>query len=64
MGTLQAKYQRAAPSSIENLPKDQERTADNNDKQCDRKDEGKNHLQNLEENQDTYNKDEYPENNE
>lgn len=61
MGTLQAKYQRAAPSPIENLPKDQERTADNNDKQCDGKDEGKNYLQNLEKNQDTYDKDEDPE---
>lgn len=50
-----------APSSIENFPEDQERAADNNDKQRDGKDEGKNYLQNLEEYQDTYNKDEDPE---
>ena len=50
-----------APSSIKNLPKNQIRAADNNDEQRDRKDEGKNYLQNLEENQDTYNKDEDPE---
>ena len=61
MGKLQAKCHSVAPSSIKNLPEDQERTADNNDKQCDGKDEGKNYLQNLEENQDTCNKDEYPE---
>jgi hypothetical protein len=50
-----------APSSIKNFPENQERPADNNDKQCDGKDEGKNYLQNLEENQDTYDKDEDPE---
>jgi len=50
-----------APSSIKNLPENQECPADNNDKQCDGKNEGKNYLQNLEENQDTYNKDEDPE---
>ncbi len=61
MGKLQAKYHSVTPSSVKNLPEDQERAADNNDKQCDGKDEGKNYLQNLEENQDTYNKDEYPE---
>ena len=61
MGNLQAKYHSVAPSSIKNFPENQERPADNNDKQRDGKDEGKNYLQNLEENQDTYNKDEDPE---
>ena len=61
MGNRQAEYHSVAPSSIKNLPKNQERTADNNDKQCDGKDEGKNYLQDLEENQDTYNEDEDPE---
>ncbi|MDE0326434.1 MAG: hypothetical protein OXN27_21120 [Candidatus Poribacteria bacterium] len=53
-----------APSSIKNLPENQKRTTDNDDKQRDGKDEGENCLQNLEENQDTYNKYEYPENDE
>lgn len=61
MGKLQAKCHSLAPSSIKNLPEDQERPADDNDKQCDGKDEGKNYLQNLEENQDTDNKNEDPE---
>ena len=61
MRNLQAKCHSVVHSSIKNLPEDQERPADNNDKQCDGKDEGKNYLQNLEENQDTYNKDENPE---
>ena len=61
MRNLQAKCHGAAPSSIKNLSEDHERPADNNDKQCDGKDEGENYLQNLEENQDTYNKDEDPE---
>ena len=61
MGNLQAQCHSVAPSSIKNFPENQERAADNNDKQCDGKDEGKNYLQNLEENQDTYNKDEDPE---
>ena len=60
MGNLQVVRHNIAPSPIENFPEDQERAADNNDKQRDGKDEGKNYLQNLEENQDTYNKDEDP----
>ena len=64
MGNLQAKCQSVAFSSLKNFPENQERPADNNDKQCGGKDKGKNYLQNLEENQDTYNtyyKDEDPE---
>ena len=61
MGNLQVVCYRVVPSSIKNLPENQERPADNNDKQCDGKDEGKNYLQNLEENQDAHNKDEDPE---
>ncbi len=60
MRKLQAKYHSVAPSSIKDFLEDQERPTDNNNKQCDGKDEGKNYLQNLEENQDTYNKDEDP----
>ena len=47
----------------EYLPEDQERAANNNDEQSNGEQKGEDCLQNLEENQNTYNKDKYPEKN-
>ena len=64
MGNVQTSLTWEGLLSSENFSEDQKRAANDNDEQGDGEQEGKDRLQNLEKNQDTYNENDDPENDE
>ena len=62
MGNVQTSLTWEDLLSSENFSENQKRAANDNDEQGDGEQEGKDRLQNLEKNQDTYNENDDPEN--